>query len=130
MWGTRRRVRYLIGATITYTLIACAGASALLAPSPALVKQAGTVLTIVWAVLCLAGAVVGTCGIWAGRILPDLIGSGLAASACFVWGASLVLQAIDTTVPGTPPYTAACAAAALATVFTQHCVNLVRAPRE
>lgn len=130
MWGTRRRARYLIGAIVTYALIACAGVSALLSPSPALVQQGGMLLTGVWAVLCLIGAVVGVFGVWTARILPDLIGSGIAASACFVWGASLVLQAVDVEVSGTPPYTAACAAAALATVFTQHCVNLVRAPRE
>lgn len=126
----RRRARYLIGATIVYVLVACAGVSALLTPSPALVQQGGTLLTTMWAILCLGGAAVGTAGIWMANLLGDLIGSGLAASACFVWAVSLLLQAVDSTVGGTPPYTAACAAAALATVFTQHCVNLVRAPKE
>lgn len=128
MRSTWRRVPYLVGGVLVYLFVAGAGVAALLAPSPALVEQGGALLTDVWAGLCLVGAVIGTFGVCSGRTLPDLIGSGVAASACFVWGVSLVLQAVATGIGTT--YTAACAAGALSVVFTQHCVNLVRAPRE
>jgi hypothetical protein len=111
-----------------YLMIAGAGVAAINDPSPALVQQAGHVITDVWAVFCLFAASTGVVGICSARTLLDLVGSGIAASACFVWGASLVLQAIqgDTATP----YTAACAAGALTALFVQRWIDLTKAYRQ
>lgn len=126
--GTGRRLGVNGFAVLAYLFMAGAGASALLAePSPSLVQQGGYALTAVWSAVSIAGAVTGFLGVLSRSPVWVLLGSGLCASACLLWGASLVLQAV---YAGTrTQYTAACAAGALVALFVQHCLDVASARR-
>lgn len=110
-----------------YVLFAASGTVALLIrPTTSLKIQGGTVILVVWGILCLTVSVLGLIGIFFRKPVIELIGTGLASSASLVLSVSLMMQAI--TVSSTAPLTSACATGALSFLFMQRFRDRLRSP--
>lgn len=108
--------------TVAYLLIAAAGVSAFATPSPALSKQGGMVIVLVWGSLCTLGGVAGLLGVVLRRDVVDVTGAYVCASACSVWGAAIVLQAF--TAASASSITAACVAFAMTALFARRATDI------
>jgi hypothetical protein len=81
---------------VAYGLFTCSGVLALIGPSPVLLKQGGHTIAVAWAVCCFACAVAGLYGTLRRRVVVELGGLTLGASASLTWAAALIMQAVDT----------------------------------
>lgn len=125
--GGGHTVRDHMAMIAAYILFAASGTVALLIrPSSALRLQGGTVIVIIWGVLCLTVSVLGLIGIFFRKPVIELIGTGLASSASLVLCASLMLQAIA--MANTVPLISACATGALSFLFMQRFRDRLRSP--
>lgn len=110
---------------IAYLLIAAAGVSVIVdAPSPALSRQGGTAIVAAWASLCILGGLLGVAGVLAHKVVLDVTGAGLCSTACLVWGASVVLQAVNANTTGS--VTAACVAFTVQSLFLRRFVDVMQ----
>lgn len=112
--------------TIAYLLIAAAGVSAFSTPSPAISSQGGQLIAFAWSGLCTLGGVAGLLGIALHRVIVDVTGAYVCASACVVWGAAVMLQAFTTAA--STSITATCVAFAMTALFARRATDIKRAP--
>jgi hypothetical protein len=111
--------------TVAYLLITAAGVSAFTTPSPALSKQGGGTIVVVWAVLCTLGGLAGLVGIALRRDVVDVTGAYVCSTACLVWGAAIVLQAFTSDTASS--ITAACVAFAMTALFARRATDMRQA---
>lgn len=112
---------------IIYALFVLSGLLALSAPSPVLLKQGGQVIATAWAVCCLLGAATGLWGTLSRRVVIELAGQSIGATASLTWVVALIMQAIDT--HSRSPLTAACLAGTTVALILQRWVDAARAQR-
>lgn len=79
------------------TLVICGVIAIIGFPSPALEKQGGGVLTLIWSSLCVVAGCVGIVSA-SRRLRPwwEILAALIGASAAGTWTASLILQGVGT----------------------------------
>jgi len=124
----RRRMPGTLWTLVSFALFLVSGVLALTGPSPVLLIQGGRTIAIAWALCCFASAAIGTYGTLRRRIVTELVGLTLGASASLTWSVALILQSVDT--HSISPLTAASLAATPVTLIGQRWVEAARAVRE
>lgn len=125
--GRFRQVIHNIAATAAYAFFIGAGVFAFFSPSVALAEQGGRIIVYAYAILCVAGALLGLFGMAVRHPLPELAGVVGVVTASLTWTFSVVFQAFKTDNPSFG--VAACMGCALAAFVLQHWLDDSRSLR-
>lgn len=116
------------GLTVAYVMLTLSGVLTFFAvPSTSLAQQGGQIIVVAWGLLCLLGGLGAIYGLFSRKLLVELIGGALGATASLLFVAALVLQAVRT--GSAVPLTAASMLSMLTALLVQRWVDAWRPRR-